>query len=98
MDSLELQTAVEPIHPLGAIDVHGCAELVLGEGLGGAEVGRRHAPVRKRDLHVENDGDDVRGEDEGDAVGPGGESAPDEQVAEEVPVAAHEGDFDGTSP
>jgi hypothetical protein len=57
--SLELQATVEPVKPLWAVDVHGCAELVLGERLGGPEVRRWHTPMREGDLDVENDCDDV---------------------------------------
>lgn len=98
MNGLELQTAVEPVQPLGAVNVHGCAELVLRERLGGSKVGSRHAPVRQGDLDVEDDGDDVGSQDESNAVVPGGQCAPDEQVAENVPVAAHEGNFSRASP
>lgn len=72
VNSLELQTAVDPIQPRGAVDVHGCAHLALGEGFGGTEVGGRHAPVGQGDLHVQDHGDQVRDEDEADADGPAG--------------------------
>ena len=39
MHSLELQAAVNEIQPFGAVDVHGGAELALGEGFCVAEVG-----------------------------------------------------------
>ena len=95
---LKLQTAVDPVQPRGAIHVHGCAHLALGEGLGGAEVGGRHAPMRECDLYVQDHGDQVADEDEADADGPAGQRAPDEQVAEDEPVAPHEDDFHGARP
>ncbi|KFY90677.1 hypothetical protein V500_05015 [Pseudogymnoascus sp. VKM F-4518 (FW-2643)] len=95
---LELESAVDEIQPRGAVNVHGGAQLLLGEGLGGAEVGGRHAPVGKRDLDVERHGDDVGDEDKGHAEGPGGEREPEEAVAEKVPVAGHEEHFGGAGP
>lgn len=95
---LELETAVDEVQPRGAVDVHGGAQLLLGEGLGGAEVGGRHAPVGERDLHVKRHGDDVGDEDEGHAEGPGGDREPEEAVTEEVPVAGHEEDFGRARP
>lgn len=80
--SLELQAAMHKVEPGRARDVHGGAQLALGEGLGVAEVGRRHAPMGEGDLDVQWHGDDVRDEDEGDAEGPGGDAAPQETVAE----------------
>jgi hypothetical protein len=95
---LELQAAVEPVEPDGAVDVHGGAKLALRERLDGSEVRRRHAPVGQRDLDVQDNGDNVRGEHKGNAVLPRRERAPTQQVAEDVPVAAHECDLDGASP
>ena len=96
--SLELQAAVDPVEPRRAVDVHGGAELALGEGLGFPEVRGRHGPVRERDLHVQRHRDDVRDEDEADTDGPCGERAPEEEVAEDIPIAGHHGDFDGADP
>ena len=98
MDSLELEAAVDEVEPGGAVDVHGGAQLALGEGFGVAEVGGRHGPVGEGDLHVQRHGDDVADEHEGDADGPGGEGAPEEAVAEEDPVGEHEGDFGRARP
>ncbi|KFY77510.1 hypothetical protein V499_03140 [Pseudogymnoascus sp. VKM F-103] len=95
---LELEATVDEVQPRGAVDIHGGAQLLLGEGLGGAEVGGRHAPVGERDLHVKRHGDNVRHEDEGDADGPGGEREPEQAVAEEVPVAGHEEHLGGAGP
>lgn len=64
---------------------------MLRERLGRPKVGRRHAPVRERELHVQEYGDHVRGEHESDADGPGGQRAPDQELAVERPVARHEG-------
>lgn len=38
VNGLELKTAVHKVHPCGAVDVHGGAELALRKGLGLAEV------------------------------------------------------------
>ena len=86
MHSLELQTAVQPIEPNGALHIHCGAELALGERLCGAEVGGRHAPVGEGDLDVQEHGDAVGDQDERHAYRPGGEGTPDEAVAEEEPV------------
>ena len=98
VDGLELQAAVDPVQPRGAVDVHGRAHLALGEGFGGAQVGGRHAPVGQGDLHVQDHGDQMRDEDEADADGPAGQRAPDEQVAEDEPVARHEHELDRARP
>lgn len=98
VDGLELQTAVHKVHPGGAVDVHGGAELALGKGLAVAQVGGGHAPVGEGDLDVQRHGHDVRDEDKGDAEGPGGQGAPDEAVAVEEPVGGHEEHLDGTRP
>lgn len=98
MDGLELQAAMDEIQPLGAVDVHGGAQLALGEGLRFAEVGGRGGPVGEGDLRVQGHGDDVGNEDEPYAEGPGGDGAPEEEVAEEVPVAEHESDLGGARP
>ena len=95
---LELETAVEPVQPLGAVDVHGGAHLAGREGLFGAEVGSWHTPVGEGDLHVQHHGADVRDEDVADDGWPVGEVAPAQEVAEDVPVAAHECDFERAGP
>lgn len=98
VDGLELQAAVHKVHPGGAVDVHGGPELALGEGLALAQVGGGHAPVGEGDLDVQRHGDDVADEDEDDAGGPGRDVAPAEDVAEEEPVAGHEGDLGRADP
>jgi len=54
--------------------------------------------VGEGDLDVQEHGDAVGDQDEGDSDGPGGESAPDEAVAEEEPVGEHCEDFYWTRP
>lgn len=98
MDGLELQAAVDEVQPGGTSDVHGGAELFLGKGFAGAEVGGRHGEVGEGDLDVEGHGDDVGDEDEGDAEGPGRDGAEEKEVAEENPVGEHEDDFGGAGP
>lgn len=98
VDGLELQAAVEEVEPLGAGDIHGGAQLALGEGLGGAEVGGGHAPVGEGDLDVEEHGDAVRDENEADAGRPVGEGAPEQAVAKDGPEARHEGHLEVAGP
>ncbi len=59
MNSLKLQTTMNKVEPGGTGDVHGGAELFLGKGLGGAEVGGGHGEVGEGDLDVQGHGDDV---------------------------------------
>lgn len=80
--SLELEAAVEPVEPGRAVDVHGGAELALGEGFFGAQVGGGHRPVGKRDLHVQDDGHGVAEEDETHASRPVGQRQPHELITE----------------
>ncbi len=82
MHGLELQAAMHEIEPGRARDVHGGAQLALGEGFGVAEVGGRHAPVGKGDLDVQGHGNDVGDEHKGNAECPGRDAAPEEAVAE----------------
>lgn len=89
---------MNPIQPLGTIDIHRGTQLALGERFRGTQVRRWHTPVRQCDLDVEDHGDEMRDEDEGDANGPGGQCAPEKQVAEDIPVACHEDDFDVARP
>lgn len=95
---LELETAVEPVHPWGAFDIHGGAHLASRERLGGSEVRCGHAPVGERDLDVENHGAHVRHHDKTNTYLPVGQSAPAEEVAENVPVTGHEENLDRTGP
>lgn len=89
VDRLELEAAVQPVQPLGAVDVHGGAQLALREGLGGAEVRVRHAPVGQRDLDVQDHGDGMGRQHKGHARGPVGQGAPDEAIAKHGPEASH---------
>ena len=98
MHGLELQAAVDEIQPRGTVDIHGGAELALGERFRLAQVGGGHGPVGEGDLDVEREGGEVADEDKRHTEGPGGDGAPEEPVAENVPVAAHEGDFGRARP
>jgi hypothetical protein len=49
--------------------------------------------VRKGDLNVEDHGDEMRYENEGNAYRPVRECDPDKQVTKKVPVAGHEDDL-----
>ncbi len=89
---------MDEVQPRRAGDVHGGAQLFLREGLGVAEVGGGHGEVGEGDLHVQGHGDDVRDQDEGDAEGPGRDGAPEQEVAEDEPVAEHEGYFGRSRP
>ena len=42
MNCLKLQAAVEEVEPLGAVDIHGCAQHLLREGLVWSEFRRTH--------------------------------------------------------
>jgi hypothetical protein len=95
---LELQAAVQEVEPGRAVDVHGGAQLALGERLGGPQVRRRHAPVRQRDLHVQEHRHTVRDQHEADADRPRWQRAPQQAVAEERPVTRHHGQLDGARP
>ncbi len=98
MHGLELEPAVHEIEVGGAVDVHGGAQLALRKGLGVAEVGGRHAPVREGDLDVQGHGDDVRHEHKGNAQGPGGDAAPEQAIPKKEPVAAHKSNLHRPSP
>ena len=95
---LELQAAVDEVEPFRAGDVHGGAQLLLCEGLAGSEVGGAGAPVREGDLDVQGHGDEVAGQDENGARGPGRDVAPEEDVEVEEEVGADAGDFGRASP
>ena len=98
VDSLELQATVEPVEPWWAFNIHGSTHLALRERLSGAKIGGGHSPVGEGNLDVENHGDEVRDQDKANADWPCGECHPDKEVAEEIPVAAHEDKLDVTSP
>jgi hypothetical protein len=95
---LELKASVEKVQPSRAFDIHGGAELALGEALGWAKVGGRHTPVAEGDLDVQKHGDAVGNEDKSNSDGPGGESAPQKSVAKDGPVASHEGNLNRAGP
>ena len=97
MHSLELQTPVNEIQPRGAVDIHGRAQLVLGETLAGEDAGR-HAPVGEGDLDMQGHSGEVRDEDEQDAVLPGGDAERVDEVAEPEEIPEDGEDFRGTGP
>lgn len=96
--SLELQTAVIPVEPLRAVDIHGGSQLGLGKCLGLAAIRRRHTPVGQVDLAVERHEDDVRDDDKDNAVEPSRNGAPDKAVAKGVPVKGHTDNLGRTNP
>ena len=98
MHDLELQAAVDEVEPGGAVHVHGGAKLSLREGLVLTQVRGGHAPVGQGDLDVQGHGGDVRHQHKGDAASPSGQGAPEEAVAEQEPVAAHEDNLGGSNP
>lgn len=98
MNGLELKTAVNEVQPGRAVDVHGSAELALGERLVLAQIGRGHAPVRECDLNMQRHGDDVGNQDKGDANGPCRQCAPEEDITKQEPVAGHEDYLGRTNP
>ena len=54
VDHLELQSAVEPVEPLGTAHIHGGTDRLGGEVLFALHIGGVHAVVRDVDLEVEN--------------------------------------------
>lgn len=98
VDSLELQTPVEEVQPRGAIDVHGRAQHLLGEGLGNTQVGGAHREVGEGDLDVERGGDGVGDHDEGEAVPGAGDGLVDNEVAEPGPEEELADDFEVAEP
>lgn len=98
VDGLELQASVQEVQPRRTIDIHGGSKLALGEGLCGAEIRRRGSPVGESDLHVQEQSDGVRDEDERNTSGPVRESLEKQMVPENVPVAGHHDEFDVASP
>ena len=54
--------------------------------------------MREGDLYVQDHGNHVRDDDESDTNRPCRQCDPDKKVAEEVPVAAHEENFDMSCP
>jgi len=85
MDRLELQTSMDPIQPRGAIDIHGRAQLLHGPRLVAARCDGRHGEVREGELHMQRHGDHVRDHKEEEALCPGRDRAPHDQVAEPEP-------------
>ncbi|RUP47415.1 hypothetical protein BC936DRAFT_145754 [Jimgerdemannia flammicorona] len=80
VNDLELQSAVDEVHPLWAVDVHGCAELANNERLVGAHVFHAHAKVGEGDLDVERGGKAIGEEDESNAGRPVREEGDEEGV------------------
>jgi hypothetical protein len=98
VNSLELKTAVNEVHPRRAVDVHGGSELTLRKGFRLAEVNSRHTPVRKGDLNVKRHRDDMGNENEDDTGGPVGKTAPEKTVTKKEPIASHEGNLGRSNP
>ena len=98
VNGLELKTAVDEVQPGRAVDIHSCSKLTLRKRFLLAEINSRHTPVRKGNLDMQRHGDDVGDQDEDDTGGPVRESAPEEAVAEEEPVACHEADLGRANP
>jgi len=93
---LKLQATMEPIQPFGAVNIHSRTQLTLGKGFSWAQVSGRHSPVGERDLNVEDNGEAVGNEYEEDARGPVWKSLPNDCIAENGPIAAHECDLNPT--
>lgn len=84
VDGLELESAVEEVKPLRAVNVHCGAEHPLRETLVDTQVGGRHGEVAECDLHVQGHGDDMRDHDEGKSVPAGLESLIDDEIPEPI--------------
>ena len=52
VDGLELEPAVDEVEPLGALNVHSCAEHALRERLVNTQVSGAHGEMAQRNLHV----------------------------------------------
>lgn len=98
VDGLELQTPMDEIQPRRTFDIHGCSELMLGEALRFANIARRHRPMRQSDLHVQRHRNDMRDQYKHYTQRPGGNTPPDETIAEKKPIHAHEADLCRTCP
>lgn len=85
MDGLELQATVKEVEPFGAIDVHGCPQHFLWEGLVCAEIGSAHGEMAQGDLDVKGRGDHVADHDEQNSSAYGGDGFVDDAIAEPCP-------------
>lgn len=85
VDGLELETAMEPVQPGSAINIHRGAKHPLREGFMHPEVSGRHGEVRKCDLHMQRRGDHMRDHDENEATARIGNGAVHHIVAEPYP-------------
>ena len=65
---LELETTMEEIEPLRAIDIHGGTEHSLGKRFLRTEISRTHGKVRERYLHMEDSRDRMADHDEDNAI------------------------------
>lgn len=85
VDGLELETAMEPVQPGSAINIHRGAKHPLRKGFMHPEVSGRHSEVRKCDLHMQRRGDHMRDHDEYEATARIGNGAVHHIVAEPYP-------------
>lgn len=85
MCDLELQTAVEPIHPRWAIYIHGCAEHALDPMFAWFRFFGRHGEVGDGQLEMQWECDHVTDETENDALGDGRDTAVDDQITKPSP-------------
>ncbi|RUP47562.1 hypothetical protein BC936DRAFT_145585 [Jimgerdemannia flammicorona] len=90
VNNLELQAAVDEIHPLRAVDVHSSTELANDKWLVRPHVLHRHAKVRESDLDVERGGEAVGDQDKGEASLPVGEEGNEEWIPGEEECHAGE--------
>lgn len=98
VDGLELKPTVEEVEPLGAVDIQSRAELALGKRLGRTQVGSWHSPMGEGDLDMKQDRDGVGYKNEAHAGRPVGQSAPDQAITKERPVARHEYNLEPSCP
>ena len=95
---LELESTMEKVEPLGAVNIHGGAQHTLRERLGNAKVCCRHGEVRKCDLHMHRHCDHVAEQHECDARTSSGNRFVDGEIAEPGPEEQLASDLQVTMP
>lgn len=85
MDSLELQTSVDKVKPLWAVNIHGGSEHFLWERFVDSKVCSAHGKMAERNLYMQRSCDHVADHDKGESTCSGGNGLVDHFVAEPVP-------------
>ena len=98
MDGLELQTAVEKVEPLRAIDIHGGSQHLLREGFVDPEVCSAHGEMAERDLYMQRSCDHMADHDKGESSPSGGNGLVNHLVAKPVPEENVPGNLEPSVP